>query len=353
MRNWMAIILALILGGANVDASSILPPKIKEVKPEPISKILYPHGQQSTVEPAFVTSVSYLGGGAGQMERRVGTSGVISPRTVKGPSSGSIISAPASWANGFELNFCGSTPGQGSNSFKATYSILTSSSSPSTTASGSATTPGILPSFALNNLAVTSPLATSVTSYYNMPSFQDALFSFSRSLFANEYLSIMIMTGLHGFALNHRMSVAYKDTSGGVTTLKMSEATYGAGPLIGFCSTKLILPNFAIRGILLASAPLSNHALGQSDYYVHGGTKTIGYNASSTNQLRQHLVLHLDLEAIFRADLLFGTALEFLLCWHVKQYVNQSYLTTMSNNQNAPPSSVQVNTIKAGLAFIF
>ena len=163
----------------------------------------------------------------------------------------------------------------------------------------------------------------------------------------------MVLTGLHGFCLNHKLNASYEDASANTTSFSMQEVTFGAGPLVGFSSTKRILESFALRGTFFASAPLSNHSLTQSDLYVSGDVPSYGYNTKSVNQLRGHIVAHLDLEAIWRAEFLGGSCLEFILAWHVKQYINQSYLTAMSNNQNAPPSTVQVNVLKAGFSFIF
>ncbi len=352
MRFQSSLISALLLSATAINASSILP-KVPEVKIEPISPILYPHGQDP-LGPSFLFGLSYLGGAGGQMARRVATSGVVGTRTATQPASGSIISAPTQWMSGFEIDFCGSSSGQGSNSFGITYSLLTGNSNTSTT-NGSTTTPNILPSFSTNYSTGNTTLMSSVSSQYNMPSLQDGLFTYSRSLFVNPYLSVMVLTGLHGLSLNHKMNVSYVDLASGVTSLYMKEVTYGLGPLVGFTSTKKLSTGFALRGTFFASAPLCNHSLTQSDSFLNifTGATTYGYNANSANQLRQHFVGHLDLEAVFRSEFVNFSAFEFILGWHVKQYVNLSYLTSMSNNQNAAPSSIQVDTLKIGLLFIF
>ena len=121
-----------------------------------------------------------------------------------------------------------------------------------------------------------------------------------------------------------------------------------------YVSSKLISDNFAFRGTFLASAPLCNHSLTQSDLYLDANANaTFGYNVNSVNQLRQHFVGHLDLEAVFQSQFGQNGSIEFVLSWHVKQYINQSYLTAMLNNQNASPSTIQVNMLRAGLVFIF
>ncbi len=343
---------AFLLSAGSVHGFSWLPKPPESQPREIIPNILYPHGFSLT-DATFLFGVSYLGGAAGQIERRVATSGIVSPRTTTRPSQGSIISAPNQWINGFELDFCGTSSGLGADSFGLNYSFLTASGVSSTTLS---TTPGsadILPSFALNNATGDTALIDSVSSKYSVPSFQDGFFTYSKSLFLNPWLSIMITGGLHGFSLNHKLSVDYTELSDAVTSLKMNETTFGVGPLVGFCATKKVTKEFALRGIFLASAPFSNHTLEQSDQYTIGGVTTYGYNVKSTNQLRQHFVAHMDLEAVFRHNFLNQTALELIIAWHVKQYINQSFLTAMSNNQNAAPSTIQVNTLKVGLTTIF
>ena len=331
-------------------ASFLLPHQKEPPKTEFISPILFPNGQSLEV-PTLLFGISYIGGGGGQIERRVGTSGVIFPRTSTPPSRGNIISAPSPWMNGFQFDFCGSTAGLGSHSFGFTYNLL-SGNSRTATHTSSFINPDILPSFALYNNTGDTGLVTKIASQYHMPSLQDAIFTFSRSIFVNPYLSVMILSGLHGFVINHRMIVDYTDQSTGVTTLTMKELTYGAGPYVGFIATKKIVDFFAFRAVIAASAPLSNHTLKQNDMYVLGNVPYYGYNTGGTNQLRQHFVGHLDLEAVFRGGFL-TSAVEFILAWHVKQYINQSYLTTMSNNQNAPPSTIQLDTFRAGLSFIY
>ncbi len=352
MKKPFLLLGAFILSFQSVHGFSWLPkppePKALEIIPE----ILYPHGWSPT-EPTYLFGVSYLGGAAGQIEKRVATSGIVSPRTTTRPSDGSIISAPNQWINGFELDFWATTSGLGEDSFGLTYSLLAGNGTSSTTFS---TTPGsgdILPSFALNNVTGETSLVDSVTSKYSIPSFQDGSFTYSKSIFINPWISFMFTCGLHGFSMIHKLTVNYTDLTEAVTTLKMKETTFGAGPLFGFCGTKKITKGFALRGLLFGSAPLSNHTLKQSDEYTVGTTTTYGYSARSTNQLRQHFVAHMDLEAVFRNDFLNKTALEVIVAWHVKQYLNQSFLTAMSNNQNAAPSTIQVNTLKVGLTTIF
>ena len=352
MRLQLSLISAILLSTTAINATSILPIKPKPLV-EPISPILYPHGQEP-IGPAFLLGLSYLGGAGGQLARRVATSGVIGTRTATQPASGSIISAPTQWMNGFELDFCISTGGSGSNSFGLVYSLLTGNSSTSTT-NGSTTTPNILPSFSTSYATGETVLMSSVSSNYNMPSLQDGQFTYSRSIIVNPYLSIMILTGLHGLSLNHKMNVSYVDLATGVTNLNMKEVTYGLGPLVGFVSTKKLSTGFALRGTFYASAPLCNHSLTQSDSFLNviTGATSYGYNANSANQLRQHFVGNLDLEAVFRSEFINFSAFEFILGWHIKQYVNLSYLTSMSNNQNAAPSTIQVDALKLGLMFIF
>ncbi len=352
MKKPFLLLGAFILSFQSVHGFSWLPKPPEQKSAELLPEILYPHGWSLT-NPTFLFGVSYLGGAAGQIEKRVATSGIVSPRTTTRPSQGSIISAPNQWINGFEIDFCGTTSGLGEDSFGLNYSLLAGSGVSSTTFSTTAGSGDILPSFALDNVTGETSLVDSVTSKYSLPSFQDGSFTYSKSLFINPWISIMITGGLHGFSIVHKLFVNYKDLSEAVTSLKMKETTFGVGPLFGFCGTKKVTNGFALRGSLFASAPLSNHTLQQSDEYTVGTTTTYGYNAKSTNQLRQHFVAHMDLEAVFRHGFLNQTALEVIVAWHVKQYLNQSFLTAMSNNQNAAPSTIQVNTLKVGLTTIF
>ncbi len=349
MRNHLILAGALLLSMPAAHASFLLPHK-ELPKPEYVSPILFPNGQ-SLEFPTILFGVSYIGGAGGQIERRVGTSGVVFPRINTPPPRGNIISAPSPWMNGFQFDIAGSTSGLGSHSVAFTYNLL-SGNSRTATHTSSFVDPNILPSFAIFNNTGETELVTKVASEYHMPSLQDAILTFSRSLFVNPYLSVMVLSGLHGFIINHRMIVAYTDQSTGVTRLAMKELTYGAGPYVGFTATKKMADFFAFRAVLAASAPLSNHTLKQNDQYLLGNVPFYGYNTGGTNQLRQHFVGHLDLEAVFRSGFL-SSSVEFILAWHVKQYINQSYLTTMSNNQNAPPSTIQLDTFRAGLTFIF
>lgn len=355
MRLQLSLISAILLSTTVINATSILPVKPKPLI-EPIAPILYPHGQEP-LNTVFLIGLSYLGGAGGQVARRVGTSGVIGSRTFLQPAVGTIISAPTQWMNGFEIDFCISTPGVGSNSFSFVYSVLTGNSTTSTT-NGSTTSPNILPAFSTNYATGETTLMSSVSSNYNMPSLQDGQFTYSRSLFVNPYLSIMILTGLHGLSLNHKFNVSYVDLTDsppGVINLFMKEVTYGIGPLVGFTSTKKLSNGFGLRGTFYASAPLCNHSLTQTDSFqdILNALTYFGYNATSNNQLRQHLVANIDLEAVFRSEFINFSAFEFIIGWHNKQYINLSFLTSMSNNQNAAPSTIEVDTLKLGLMFIF
>jgi hypothetical protein len=346
------LIASMVLFSFNPVHASILTKKETPPKVQPPPKVLYPKGQIED-ETTYLLGFSYLGGAAGQIERRVATSGV-SARQATEPTQGSIVSAPTQWMSGFQFDFAVSTPGAGSNLFVINYSVLTGNNPTPETVTTSTTNPTLLPSFATNNVTGATSLVVSVNSQYSLPSLQDGYFAYARSSFANPFLSVLFMGGFHGLSLSHSMYASYTDTSSGVLTYNMQEITYGAGPALGFISSKLISPNFAFRGTFLASAPLCNHSLTQSDLYTDAnGNSTFGYNVNSVNQLRQHLVAHLDVEAVFQSNLGEKGFLEFVLSWHVKQYINQSYLTAMLNNQNAPPTTIQVNMLRAGLVFIF
>lgn len=350
MKTWLSILGMTVLTTSLLQAHSILPTKPIPL-PDPIPPILFPNGQ-SLLIPTCEVGISYLGGNAGQVENRVGTSGVISPRSTSGPSQGQILTAPLPWVNGFELNIVGSTAGLGFNTIALNYSILTGNSSTSTVTSDAAN-PNILPAFALNNATGETNLVVGVSSTYSMPTFQDATLTFSKSLLMNPYLSVMFITGLHGFALNHTLNVQYTDTSTGLTSLTMQEISYGAGPLVGFITSKKFTEGFALRGVFAASAPLSNNSLTQSDSYLLDKIKTYGYNTKSTAKLSQYFVAHLDLELVFRTMHFLALSVDTVLAWHVKQYLNISYLTAMSNNQNAAPSTIQTDTVRLGILFTF
>jgi hypothetical protein len=352
MKKPFLILGTFLLSASSVHGFSWLPKPPEPKSAEIIPEILYPHGWSLT-HGTYLFGVSYLGGAVGQIEKRVATSGVVSPRVSKRPTSGSIISASNQWVNGFQLDFCGTTSGLGEDSFGLNYSFFSGGGISTTTLSQTPGNEDILPSFALNNVTGATALVDSVTSKYSVPSFQDGFFSYSKSLFVNPWISLMVTGGIHGFSVVHKLLIDYKQLSGAVTTLKMKENTFGAGPLIGFIGTKKVTDDFALRGTFLASAPLSNHTLQQSDEYRVGSETTYGYSANSTNQLRQHFVAHMDLEAVFRRGFLNQNALELIIAWHVKQYLNQSFLTAMSNNQNTPPSTLQVNALRVGLSTIF
>ncbi len=350
MKKWLSTVGIAVLATSLIQAHSILPVKPVPL-PDPIPPILFPNGQSFLI-PTCEVGVSYLGGNAGQIENRVGTSGVIETRTASGPSEGQILTAPVPWVNGFELNFVGSTAGLGFNTIALNYTLLTGNSTTNTVTSDAAS-PNILPSFALNNATGATDLVVGVSSTYSMPTFQDATLTFSKSLLMNPYLSVLFLTGLHGFALNHTLNVQYTDTSAGITSLTMQEVSYGAGPLIGFITSKKFTEGFAIRGVFAASAPLSNNSLTQSDSYLLGTSKTYGYNTTSSTQLSQYFVAHLDLELVFRTLHFLSLSVDTVLAWHVKQYLNISYLTAMSNNQNAAPSTIQTDTLRLGILFNF
>lgn len=352
MKKPFLILGAFLLSASSVHGFSWLP-KPPETKPvEIFPEILYPHGW-SMVDGSFLLGASYLGGAVGQIEKRVATSGIVSPRTSTRPPEGSIISASNQWTNGFEIDFCGTTSGNGADSFGLTYTFLTGNGISETTLSQTPGNADILPAFALNNATGANGLVDSVTSQYSVPSFHDGFLSYSKSLFINPWLSIMMIGGIHGFSVTHKLYVDYQELSGAVTSFRMKEQTFGGGPLLGFCGTKKILNAFALRGTFLASAPLSNHTLTQYDEYTVGADTTYGYSANSTNQLQQNFVAHMDLEAVFRQGFINQNAIEVIIAWHVKQYINQSFLTAMSNNQNAAPSTLQVNTLRIGLTGIF
>jgi hypothetical protein len=351
MRKGLLFLSAFMLLIESVSAS-ILTKKEPPLKIQPPPKVLFPKGQIEN-ETTYLLGFSYLGGAAGQIERRVGTTGVT-PRQATQPAVGQIVSAATQWMNGFQFDFAASTPGVGSNSFVINYSVLTGNNPTPETVTTSVSNPTLLPSFSTNNVTGATSLVVSVSSQYNLPSLQDGYFAYARSSFNNPFLSLLFMGGFHGLSLNHNMNVAYTDVSSGILTYNMKEVTYGAGPALGFISSKLISDNFAFRGTFLASAPLCNHSLTQSDLYLDANANaTFGYNVNSVNQLRQHFVGHLDLEAVFQSQFGQNGSIEFVLSWHVKQYINQSYLTAMLNNQNASPSTIQVNMLRAGLVFIF
>jgi hypothetical protein len=350
--NKMLLMFSMAFFSLNTMYASILTKKEPPVKIEPPPKVLFPKGAIED-ETTYLLGFSYLGGAAGQIERRVGTTGVTARQATQ-PTSGQIVSAATQWMSGFQFDFAASTPGMGSNSFVLNYSVLTGNNPTPETVYTSDTNPSLLPSFSTNNVTGETSLVVAVNSQYNLPSLQDGYFTYARSSFANPFLSLLFMGGFHGLSLNHNMNVAYTDTSNGILTYNMKEVTYGAGPALGFISSKLISGNFAFRGTFLASAPLCNHSLTQSDFYLDdNGVASFGYNVNSVNQLRQHFVAHLDLEAVFQSQLGQTGSIEFVLSWHVKQYINQSYLTAMLNNQNASPSTIQVNMLRAGLLFIF
>lgn len=356
MKKHVSFIGIALLGSAAIQASSIARPQQQmTAKPPELPFILYPNGQKMD-EASFLIGMYYIGGAAGQTHCRVATQGIPAVPTGNVPTQGGLVSAPKDWTNGFRIDFSGSSGGPNSHSISLSYSFMTSNNHAKTVSKPNSEA-DMLPTFATSVPTGATSVQRKVTAHYKLPAFHNAAAMYSRSLYANPVFSLMAVTGIHIFALNHKLDTNYTaEVSGADAThfFHMGESTYGAGPLVGFTATKQLTNSWALRGNLFGSAPLASHQLTQNNKYQSSpaGDTTYGINTQG-NHTCTSFVGHVDLETVFRSEFDNGTSIELVAGWHIKQFVNTTFLTSFSNTQGNPAGSVELNAVKVGAIFIF
>ena len=316
------------------------------IKEGDVPPVLYPLDRLDH-DAAFIASVYYLGGYAGNTSSRVASGGAYQTRSPNQPSSGKPVFAELKWCNGALVEFLFDVKGRSGHSVGFSYDFLSSMASHYETHKQG----NYLPTFASDNFS-TFTIQNQASSFYELFWFQEGRIWYNRGpIFypQNAVLSLEPICGIQIVNIHQRLSIRYHDNSTNLTRLTLSETDYGGGPLVGAFHRLLLGGGFALRGALVASIPIMHEQIKQSDSYIpNDGSPTIYGLSTKGHFIRPAFGFNIDLDILYHYDWK-HVGIEVAAGWFMEQYLGISSIMQAANNQGMQPGAFGVNSVKIGV----